>query len=695
MRWVARWGAAVVVSAAAFGLSWWVCQGRIGLDEGVSLGIASAVLAMVAMVAGWLAAREGPRDDETPTAAGEPPVQKAGAGRDKYLVDSRGAQGLQAGDGNTQVNVYGNAAFTFPTQTSPNPQDEGGGISPPWIESGPYTLLASPGGLVGRREVFDELTAFLEDSTAEARVFVLRAIGGMGKSATTWHYMRTSVFRPIKFDAIIWWSFTDVSGSVTALLSELAAFGTENSHIIEGGEEGVDVLQVALQVLRSRRFLVVLDGLERQLNFYTHVPARTAFDAERTSTVDPGVQERRIGDPRLRSVLSTVLSSVNSKVVATSRLMAADLEVAPGHVQYGVRLVELPPLNALESRQLLENFGIPNDLFLIEEIKRITGDHPLLLQIVAQGLAASRLDASELIAKVASTGIPVHVLDQLERTRAAILGAVFDSLSDDERIVAEIVAAAVAPLPTDLVSATAARLGTVSASSPDASSTLGGTARGGDSKDIATLLAGLADLGLIARHNDAILGSQWSMHPLVSASIRASQTSVDPYSVAEAMAQEFSKRAQGAVRAKVSTAADLADPIALFHAICDGHRFDDAANYYLSTLHGPLTYQCREHQERLNLLARLFPNGWQTESPIVNPLTRIAIFNAAALTLQWMGQDRLAASLIRQALTASEEAAIRHSGATSRQSCYTLMTSKAPAQPLCLQSTAAQVTTQW
>ena len=58
MRLVARWGVVVVVSAAGFALTWWVCQALIGLDEGVSLGVAGAVLAVLLAVAAWWAPRE-------------------------------------------------------------------------------------------------------------------------------------------------------------------------------------------------------------------------------------------------------------------------------------------------------------------------------------------------------------------------------------------------------------------------------------------------------------------------------------------------------------------------------------------------------------------------------------------------------------------------------------------------------------
>ena len=58
MRLVARWGVAVAGSVAGFALAWWVCVKLIKLDEGVSLGIAGAVLAVLLAIAAWWAPRD-------------------------------------------------------------------------------------------------------------------------------------------------------------------------------------------------------------------------------------------------------------------------------------------------------------------------------------------------------------------------------------------------------------------------------------------------------------------------------------------------------------------------------------------------------------------------------------------------------------------------------------------------------------
>ena len=87
MRLVVRWGVAVVVSAAGFALAWWVCGKLIRLDEGVSLGIAGAVLTVLLAVAAWWAPRGA--DSGGSGSVGSRLVQKARAGRDQTIINYR------------------------------------------------------------------------------------------------------------------------------------------------------------------------------------------------------------------------------------------------------------------------------------------------------------------------------------------------------------------------------------------------------------------------------------------------------------------------------------------------------------------------------------------------------------------------------------------------------------------------------
>jgi hypothetical protein len=84
MRTGIRWTPAVAMAATGFGLSWWVCQKLIQLDEGVSLAVAGAVLAVVLAVAGWWTAQGG--GDVNTHGREDCVVQKARAGRDVNMA---------------------------------------------------------------------------------------------------------------------------------------------------------------------------------------------------------------------------------------------------------------------------------------------------------------------------------------------------------------------------------------------------------------------------------------------------------------------------------------------------------------------------------------------------------------------------------------------------------------------------------
>lgn len=84
MRLVVRWSVVAAGAAAAFALAWWVCQELIKLDEGISLGIASAVLAIELAVGGWWATRDAGRKELD--SAGGRLVQRTKAGRDANVA---------------------------------------------------------------------------------------------------------------------------------------------------------------------------------------------------------------------------------------------------------------------------------------------------------------------------------------------------------------------------------------------------------------------------------------------------------------------------------------------------------------------------------------------------------------------------------------------------------------------------------
>jgi tetratricopeptide (TPR) repeat protein len=453
----------------------------------------------------------------------------------------------------------------------------------------------------------------------------------MGKSATVWSFLRhrlPDLAGSAQPEIIIWWSFSELHGEIGPLLTRLAELS------LPGGAGGV--LERAVSLLRERRCLLVLDGLERQLHAYSSMAYRPTLESEQAPGADLSEARRGIVDPRLARLLIDVRAGAATKVIVTSRLMPADLEAAPGRPQHGVRLMDLPSFTEVEGRSLLVRFGVPPDRLLETEIHRATGFHPLLLQIVARGLLASRLDPADMVAAVASRGVPDGVMSRVAQARSQLMDYVLSQLSPQERLVAQVVATAVLPLTTAQIRDIVARVSRVAA--PLSGRTV---------PTVEQTLGSLTDLALVAQEEAEFGSSSWSMHAVVRGAVRATHRTSD--SIVTAVTSEFLATPRSTL-VDVRTAADLHEPIQLFHALCDLDRHDDAAALYIQVLHTPLTFQVRDHQERLTLLGRLFPRGWSQGTPIRDHTIRALIFNATAMTYQWLGQNKHAASLLRQAL---------------------------------------------
>ena len=97
-------------------------------------------------------------------------------------------------------------------------------------------------------------------------VFVMEAIGGMGKTAMSWVWMQNEILAPsVELDGVFWWSFYDEP--FESFIPHLWCYVTGK----EAGES-IDLASLAA-ALHQRRFLLVLDGLERALRGYAGMEA--------------------------------------------------------------------------------------------------------------------------------------------------------------------------------------------------------------------------------------------------------------------------------------------------------------------------------------------------------------------------------------------------------------------------------------
>ncbi|MHC5008825.1 MAG: hypothetical protein ACYTGF_15870, partial [Planctomycetota bacterium] len=205
----------------------------------------------------------------------------------------------------------------------------------------PY-LLAD--GFTGRFPEREELTDWLRRKKS-APVRALVSVGGMGKSALAWVWLHQDVLgedlpqvgqdppdvrtacrvqpkaRP---QGVMWWSFGQPGAGFSAFLDEALAYFSggavrPSSYLSSRSEK----LESLIDLLRDQRFLLVLDGFERELRAYATLGA--AYQGDEHAGCVRG-DERMCSDLHAAEFLRRLAAQPTmSRVLLTSRLLPAEL----------------------------------------------------------------------------------------------------------------------------------------------------------------------------------------------------------------------------------------------------------------------------------------------------------------------------------------------------------------------------------
>jgi tetratricopeptide (TPR) repeat protein len=290
---------------------------------------------------------------------------------------------------------------------------------PPYVGGAPFT------GRTGDLAVLDEW------ARSPDPVLAVEAIGGTGKSALTWQWTQEQAPGVVvDLAGRLWWSFYEGSASMTRFLQELLAY-TSGARMrdIQRLERG-DLADQALAALRSRRYLVVLDGFERLLTAYHRIDPSKVRDDEVES------DKRSLIDPQAEEVVSRLAAATPSKILISTRLLPNALQSRFGQRLPGVRHLRLPGLTDADTRELLARLDVHGGKAAIAGFFGPLENHPLLVGIVA-GLVRDYRDAAGdfdrwLADPAAGGALRVPDLDLTQR-RTHILAAALAGLQPEPR----------------------------------------------------------------------------------------------------------------------------------------------------------------------------------------------------------------------------------------------------------------------
>ena len=311
-------------------------------------------------------------------------------------------------------------------QSSPPPAPLGLRALVPYVSATPF---------LGRA---DDLAVLDNWGRSPDPVMVVEAIGGTGKSALAWHWTRERAPEVVPgLAGRLWWSFYD-SAEPIRVLREIVAYtsGLPDQQIARMDE--AELIDQALTALRSRPYLVVLDGFERLLFAYRRVDAATLQDELAESDL------RSLADPLAATILARFTAAAPSKILITTRLMPNTLEDRFGRGLPGVGRLRLAGLTDTDTRALLARLGVHGSGQAIASFFAPLGNHPLLIALTAGLVSDYRPDPGGFdrwLADPAAGGSLEKLGFDLPQRRSRILSAALADLPPRSRKLLDYMAA--------------------------------------------------------------------------------------------------------------------------------------------------------------------------------------------------------------------------------------------------------------
>jgi tetratricopeptide (TPR) repeat protein len=270
-------------------------------------------------------------------------------------------------------------------------------------------------------------------------VLLFEAIGGMGKSMLTWHWVRADATKGRDWAGRFWYSFYERGADMSDFCAYALAYTTGRPLKEFRGRKTSALTPELIAALHAKPWLFVLDGLERVLVAYNRYDAAQAADEDVAQDPDhAGRHPEACIRPADEELLRLLSGARPSKVLITSRLMPRGLLNRAGQPLPGVKHIDLPGLDPADAERLMWDAGVRGDSTRIQQyVQRHFAGHPLVVGVIA-GLVARYRPAPgnfERWADDSAGGADVDLaaLDLIQR-RNHILKAAFDDLTSEEQV---------------------------------------------------------------------------------------------------------------------------------------------------------------------------------------------------------------------------------------------------------------------
>ncbi|MFC2145764.1 DUF4062 domain-containing protein [Acidobacteriota bacterium] len=451
---------------------------------------------------------------------------------------------------------------------------EGAAVPRTCIPIAPTPFIAHPYPLPGYFTGRDAEQAMLSNwfFNEKEPVLVLEAIGGMGKTALTWVWLHKQVLEPgVEIEGVFWWSFYE--SPFDMFIQQLACYvmGKEESG---GTLIAADIVKLQA-ALHQRRFLLVLDGLERVLRGYSGMEAmftrEKGFQGSAGAETEWEKRQREPVHPLAAKFLPHLASYAGkTKTLITTRLMPLSLEDLAG-----VKPVNLEGLSRGDAVRFLRSQGVKGTRSELEQAGKVYGFHPLMLKLLASTIKRSR-------SRDVQEAFRLNIIDGKEPQKILTTG--FNLLSKKESQVATAISVFRSVFTFDAARALFPKL---------------------KEDRLWQVMLDLQSLGFLLVDEKE---NRFDFHPIMRSFLYHSLTNrAEVHILAVQYFQALPKEK------KIISLEDLAPVIELYHHLVKAGKFDDARDLFYNRINKPTYYQLSAYQLRIELLKELFHDDGEGE----------------------------------------------------------------------------------
>ena len=510
-----------------------------------------------------------------------------------------------------------------------------------WFLAHPYGMPPYFTGRVAERQL---LSNWLNQGPQP--LLVLRALGGFGKSALTWHWLLHDVVEQ-DWPVVVWWSFYEEQAGFDNFVYKTLAYLSGQK---PEGLNPSDRVRQLLEYAQKHRILLVLDGFERELRAYGNLGAAYQGDGEQEIT-DAGRDCINLGAEWFLRRLAS-LPKLQGKVLMSTRLRPRPVELTGGTLLLGCWEEVLTQMQAADAVAFFRTQGIRGNRGEIEQACRNYGFHPLSLRLLA-GLVSEEYEGDIQGAK------KLDVAGDLVQRQHHVLEQSYGSLKTSQQQLLSRIACFRSPVERQILEAV-----TQSESAPELEPENPGwlervmerllphrspkpSLKQETLSDLSGDLRALVTRGLVQRE-----GRRFDLHPIVR------RYAYDHMGTAERSSTHGQLRdyfAAVPAAEQVTTVDDLAPVIELYHHMVRAGQYDEAQELFHARLNSPLYFQLGAYQQYIELLRALFPQGETQPPQLKSEDAQGTTLNDLACSYGQIGQPAKAMPLYEQHIAIREK----------------------------------------